>query len=253
MFDTVVQYDKRNCECNPKFRRGYEGELQNPVCVCLIHVYVLKKSARCSLPGLILRHADSRDLVHLQFILVEVLFFLNEDRMASLLLRTCRSSEIFLKFRDVSVQNRYLSVFAPGQARKQLIVVGTGWGGYSVLRNVDKKLFDVIVVSPRNHFLFTPLLASTTVGTLEFRSIIEPVRNAGFRNDHHFHLSEAVGVDSARNILHCRNVLDASNIRDYELKYDHLVIACGAMPNTFGTPGVEEHAFFLKVGSSSCL
>lgn len=30
--------------------------------------------------------------------------------------------------------------------------------------------------SPRNHMLFTPLLASTTVGTLEFRSIAEPVR-----------------------------------------------------------------------------
>ena len=56
------------------------------------------------------------------------------------------------------------------------MILGTGWASYSVLKKVDKKLFDVIVISPRNHFLFTPLLASTTVGTLEFRSIIEPVR-----------------------------------------------------------------------------
>ena len=62
------------------------------------------------------------------------------------------------------------------RARKRLVILGTGWGSYSVLRKVDKKLFDAIVISPRNHFLFTPLLASTTVGTLEFRSIIEPVR-----------------------------------------------------------------------------
>ena len=75
--------------------------------------------------------------------------------------------------------------------RKRLVILGTGWGSYSVLRNVNKKLFDVIVISPRNHFLFTPLLASTTVGTLEFRSIIEPVRNTGFRDEHHFHLSHA--------------------------------------------------------------
>lgn len=60
--------------------------------------------------------------------------------------------------------------------RKRLVILGTGWGSYSVLKKVDKKQFDVIVISPRNHFLFTPLLASTTVGTLEFRSIIEPVR-----------------------------------------------------------------------------
>lgn len=62
------------------------------------------------------------------------------------------------------------------QRREKLVILGTGWGSYSILKKVDKKLFDVIVISPRNHFLFTPLLASTTVGTLEFRSIIEPVR-----------------------------------------------------------------------------
>lgn len=53
--------------------------------------------------------------------------------------------------------------------RQKLIILGTGWGSYSVLKSIDKKLFDVVVVSPRNHFLFTPLLCSTTVGTLEFR------------------------------------------------------------------------------------
>lgn len=31
-------------------------------------------------------------------------------------------------------------------------------------------------MSPRNYFLFTPLLPSCTVGTLEHRSILEPVR-----------------------------------------------------------------------------
>lgn len=33
-------------------------------------------------------------------------------------------------------------------------------------------------ISPRNHSLFTPLLASTSTGTLEFRSIVEFVRLA---------------------------------------------------------------------------
>ena len=44
------------------------------------------------------------------------------------------------------------------------MILGTGWSGYSLLKNIKKKDFDVIVISPRNHFLFTPLLASTTVG-----------------------------------------------------------------------------------------
>lgn len=55
--------------------------------------------------------------------------------------------------------------------RKRLVILGSGWGSYAVLRSIDKKQYDVIVVSPRNHFLFTPLLCSTTVGTLEFRYI----------------------------------------------------------------------------------
>jgi NADH dehydrogenase FAD-containing subunit len=31
-------------------------------------------------------------------------------------------------------------------------------------RKLNKKLYDVTLVSERNHFLFTPLLPSTTVG-----------------------------------------------------------------------------------------
>ena len=50
------------------------------------------------------------------------------------------------------------------ETRKRLVILGSGWGGYSLLRTVDKKVFDVICITPRNHFLFTPLLASTTVG-----------------------------------------------------------------------------------------
>lgn len=128
--------------------------------------------------------------------------------------------------------------------RKKLIILGTGWGSYSVLKNIDKNLYDVVVVSPRNHFLFTPLLCSTTVGTLEFRSIIEPVRNSHFRNSKDYHFSSAVTVDADRNVLLCKSEVDESI--KYELHYDKLVIGVGAVSNTFGVPGVMEHGYFLK-------
>lgn len=41
---------------------------------------------------------------------------------------------------------------------------------------IDANAFRVTVVSPRDHFLFTPMLAATAVGTVEYRSIIESVR-----------------------------------------------------------------------------
>jgi hypothetical protein len=34
----------------------------------------------------------------------------------------------------------------------------------------------------------------------------------------------------------------------FEVPYDILVVAVGEQPGTFGTPGVEEHCFFMKVG-----
>ncbi|CAI8027210.1 Probable NADH dehydrogenase [Geodia barretti] len=128
--------------------------------------------------------------------------------------------------------------------RERLVILGTGWGSYSVLKKVDKKRFDAIVISPRNHFLFTPLLASTTVGTLEFRSIIEPVRNTGFRDEHHFHLSYASDLDTDRRVVHCTSSLDPNH--QYEVPYDRLVIGVGADTNHFNIPGVLENAFFLK-------
>ena len=49
-------------------------------------------------------------------------------------------------------------------ARKpRVVVLGSGWGGNKVARYLDKSKFDVRVVSPANHFLFTPLLPSTAV------------------------------------------------------------------------------------------
>lgn len=61
--------------------------------------------------------------------------------------------------------------------KKRVLVLGTGWAGTSFLKHVDATLYDVQVVSPRNYFAFTPLLPSVTCGTVEARSIVEPIRN----------------------------------------------------------------------------
>jgi NADH dehydrogenase FAD-containing subunit len=49
----------------------------------------------------------------------------------------------------------------------QIVILGSGWGAVSLLRHLDQSAYDVTVISPRNYFLFTPLLPSVTVGTLE--------------------------------------------------------------------------------------
>jgi NADH:ubiquinone reductase (non-electrogenic) len=62
------------------------------------------------------------------------------------------------------------------KTKPTLVVLGSGWGATSFLKSLDTEEFNVVVISPRNYFLFTPLLPSVTVGTLEPRSIIQPTR-----------------------------------------------------------------------------
>jgi NADH:ubiquinone reductase (non-electrogenic) len=76
--------------------------------------------------------------------------------------------------------------------KKTLVILGSGWGATSLLKNMDTADYNVVcyylyykvalsdhcqvVVSPRNFFLFTPLLPSVAVGTLNNRSIIQSIR-----------------------------------------------------------------------------
>lgn len=59
--------------------------------------------------------------------------------------------------------------------KPRVVVLGSGWAGCRLMKEIDTKIYDVVCVSPRNHMVFTPLLASTCVGTLEFRSVAEPI------------------------------------------------------------------------------
>jgi NADH:ubiquinone reductase (non-electrogenic) len=129
---------------------------------------------------------------------------------------------------------------SPLPARPRLIILGTGFGAFNVVKHLGTA-FEVTVVSPRNHFLFTPLLPSTTVGTIEFRSIIEPIRHA--RRGLRFYHATADALDPARRVVRCTGIGDRAS---FELPYDILVIAVGAVSNTFHVPGVAEHALFLK-------
>lgn len=61
--------------------------------------------------------------------------------------------------------------------KKRVLVLGTGWAGTSFVKDLDASLYDVQIVSPRNYFAFTPLLPSVTCGTVEARSVVEPIRN----------------------------------------------------------------------------
>ncbi|KAL3509503.1 hypothetical protein ACH5RR_028904 [Cinchona calisaya] len=134
--------------------------------------------------------------------------------------------------------------------KKRVVVLGTGWAATSFLKDLDISSYDVQVVSPRNYFAFTPLLPSVTCGTVEARSIVEPVRNIIKKRNGEilFWEAECLKVDAANKKVFCKSTVDenlAGN-NDFELEYDFLIVAVGAEVNTFNTPGVLEYCHFLK-------
>ena len=112
-------------------------------------------------------------------------------------------------------------------------------------RYLDKSKFDVRVVSPANHFLFTPLLPSTAVGTLEFRAVQEPVRT--IKGLGKYHQAKAQKLDVENRVVNCRDIFSGDT---FDINYDFLVISAGCKTNTFAVPGVTQEqqstVFFLK-------
>lgn len=122
-------------------------------------------------------------------------------------------------------------------ARPRLVVLGCGFGGYSLLLRLPRELYDVTLISPRNYFLFLPLLPSAVTGTVELRSIAEPVR----RRLRHVRFLEgaASAVDWERRVVKALGAVDST---PFEVPFDELVIAVGGRPADYGVPGVSAHA-----------
>ncbi|KAI4131667.1 MAG: hypothetical protein LQ347_002870 [Umbilicaria vellea] len=139
--------------------------------------------------------------------------------------------------------------FEPDPSKKTLVILGTGWGAVSLLKKLDTENYNVIVISPRNFFLFTPLLPSCTTGTIEHRSIMEPVRNI-LRHKKavvKYYEAEATKIDYEKKVVY---INDDSEVKgdtsSTEVPFDMLVVGVGAENATFGIPGVREHSCFLK-------
>ena len=115
------------------------------------------------------------------------------------------------------------------------------------------------VVSPRNFFLFTPLLPSTATGTLPSASVCSPVRElisykaaplwrriyyvwrGELPSETRFYPATCTDVDFAQKVVRC-----VGDDGEFGMHFDKLVVAIGGTTNTFGTKGVEENCLFMK-------
>ena len=66
-----------------------------------------------------------------------------------------------MKYLQIAFNRRCFSSAQAAFQKKKIVIVGSGWSGYRMATDLDYTKYDIELVSPRNYFLFTPLLPST--------------------------------------------------------------------------------------------
>jgi NADH dehydrogenase len=124
-------------------------------------------------------------------------------------------------------------------APQVVIIVGAGFAGLNAakaLANHDG--VRVILVDRRNHHLFQPLLYQVATAGLNPSDIAVPIR-VQFRKARNveIHLGRVDGVNLDRHTV---------TGGGHEIRYDYLILACGARHSYFGHPEWEQFAPGLK-------
>lgn len=132
-----------------------------------------------------------------------------------------------------------------GKRRPRLVILGSGWGSVALLKQLNPDDYHVTVISPKNYFLFTPMLPSATVGTLEFRSLVEPIRRVLSRVRGHYLRGTAEDVEFSHKLVEVSQIDARGKEVRFYVPYDKLVVSVGSVSNSHGVKGLE-NCHFLK-------
>ena len=116
-------------------------------------------------------------------------------------------------------------------------MVGGGFAGAYVARLLGQR--GATIVNPDNFMVYTPLLPEAAAGTLEPRHVVVPLRQMCP------HAELLLGRAIARD-PEARTVVAETLGGTFEIGYERLVVALGAVPRTFPIPGLADHGHGFK-------
>ena len=122
--------------------------------------------------------------------------------------------------------------------RPDVVVVGAGFAGVACAKELAKHELPVTLLDRHNYQQFQPLLYQVATAELATTDVARPIR-AIFAKSPTVHMRqlEITSIDPETRTVTASDGQKFSG--------DYLVIAAGAKPNFFATPGAEEHSFPL--------
>lgn len=145
------------------------------------------------------------------------------------------------------------SIIVPKSDRHHVVVVGGGAGGLELATRLGKKLakrdkIEVTLIEKARTHLWKPLLHEIAAGSMDpDRHELDYLAQGawtGFR----YRFGEMIGLDRAKKQVQTAATFDDEGrpiTPGRTFTYDTLVISIGSVGNSFGTPGVAEHAIML--------
>lgn len=100
--------------------------------------------------------------------------------------------------------------------------------------------YDIVLFNRENHMVFHPLLAEVAGAAVDPKDVAAPLRQ--LIRHVYCRTEEVLSLDLDNSLIE----YEAHDGTRRQLKYDHVVIACGNSVNLGLIPGMDEHAFGLK-------
>jgi len=130
--------------------------------------------------------------------------------------------------------------------KKRILILGGGFAGAYTAKHLLKRLrgvpdVEITLISKENYLLFTPMLHEVAGSDVAVTDIVQPLRKMLHRA--RVGIAEVEAIDLIKKCVRIRQK-DLPN--PYEVTYDQLVLALGAVTNFYHTPGLEAHALTMK-------
>ncbi|MCX2726995.1 NAD(P)/FAD-dependent oxidoreductase [Thermomicrobium sp. 4228-Ro] len=130
----------------------------------------------------------------------------------------------------------------------RIVIAGGGFAGVTTAHALRKAAragdIEVAVISRENAFVFYPLMPEVISGALRVETILTSIRHVVPHA--RLYAGELTGIDLERRTVTIQHGLYQHQQHPLELPYDHLVLALGGVPATFGIPGLDDYTFDVQ-------